>query len=319
VGGLGIFWIAAMAFLLAGYRAPALPWLPRLTWLYLALAGFYLLGRLLPGGLLPVDRFYVGAATANSLFWVWAVALAAGQSLGNKDLRTAWRLALAGVALAALFVAFFQARGWVSGWLPALIALVATLWMGSPRLAVAASLLGGLALLFDQAIVFRAVESLLRGENTYSLVTRLEAWRVLAEVIKVSPVLGLGPSNYYWYTPLFPILGWRVNFSSHNNYVDVAAQTGILGLVCLLWFAASMARLALRMRNTAPAGFERAYVQAAFGGLLGTMAAGMLADWFLPFVYNIGLSGFRMSLIGWVFLGGLVALARHRRGQPRKR
>jgi len=34
----------------------------------------------------------------------------------------------------------------------------------------------------------------------------------------------------------------------------------------------------------------------------------MLADWFLPFVYNIGFAGFRTSALAWMFLGGLVAL-----------
>jgi hypothetical protein len=33
-----------------------------------------------------------------------------------------------------------------------------------------------------------------------------------------------------------------------------------------------------------------------------------LGDWVLPFVYNVGLAGFRSSMIGWIFLGGLVAL-----------
>ena len=40
------------------------------------------------------------------------------------------------------------------------------------------------------------------------------------------------------------------------------------------------------------------------------LLSGLLADWFLPFVYNIGLAGLRASILGWVFLGGLVALER---------
>ncbi len=55
-------------------------------------------------------------------------------------------------------------------------------------------------------------------------------------------------------------------------------------------------------------GFARGYVYACLGGLAGTLVAGMLGDWFLPFVYNIGLAGFRASMLGWLFLGGLVAV-----------
>jgi hypothetical protein len=34
----------------------------------------------------------------------------------------------------------------------------------------------------------------------------------------------------------------------------------------------------------------------------------MLGDWILPFVYNVGLAGFRGSVVAWLMLGGLVAL-----------
>ena len=39
-----------------------------------------------------------------------------------------------------------------------------------------------------------------------------------------------------------------------------------------------------------------------------SLVAGLLGDWVLPFVYNIGLQGFKVSVLGWMFLGGLVAL-----------
>jgi hypothetical protein len=34
----------------------------------------------------------------------------------------------------------------------------------------------------------------------------------------------------------------------------------------------------------------------------------MLGDWVIPFFYNIGLDGFRASMLSWLFLGGLVSL-----------
>jgi len=41
---------------------------------------------------------------------------------------------------------------------------------------------------------------------------------------------------------------------------------------------------------------------------MGMAAAGMLGDWFLPFVYNIGFRGFKDSYLGWLLLGGLTLL-----------
>jgi hypothetical protein len=47
-------------------------------------------------------------------------------------------------------------------------------------------------------------------------------------------------------------------------------------------------------------------------GLAGSLVSGLLADWIIPFTYNIGVRGFRSSLLFWVFLGGLLALKRMR-------
>ena len=144
--------------------------------------------------------------------------------------------------------------------------------------------------------------------DEYSISTRFDAWLIMAQIIKISPLLGLGFANYYWYTPLFPIRGYAVSFNSHNNYVDIVAQTGLVGLVCFLWFLWEVGRLGWRLRERVPAGFAQAYVYGALGGLAGMAVAGMLGDWVLPFFYNIGLNGFRSSMLGWLFLGGLVSL-----------
>ncbi len=103
-------------------------------------------------------------------------------------------------------------------------------------------------------------------------------------------------------------MGYSVSFSSHNNFVDIVAQTGLLGLACFVWFAWELGRLGWQLRARVPVGFPQAYVYGALGGLVGTLAAGMFGDWVLPFVYNIGLKGFRASALGWLFMGGLVAL-----------
>ena len=66
--------------------------------------------------------------------------------------------------------------------------------------------------------------------------------------------------------------------------------------------------LGLKLRNKATDGFSQAYVIGVLGGLAGTLVAGMLGDWVIPFVYNVGVRGFRTSVIAWIFLGGLVVI-----------
>lgn len=55
-------------------------------------------------------------------------------------------------------------------------------------------------------------------------------------------------------------------------------------------------------------GFALGYVYGVFAGLCATIVAALLGDWVLPFVYNIGLAGFRASILPWIFMGGVMAL-----------
>jgi O-antigen ligase len=232
------------------------------------------------------------------------VALAFSQAAFNHRLGTGWRLALGGLVLATFYWSLFPARSWASGWLPPLVAFLAILWAGAPRLGLLITVVGAALVLLN----LNDVTAFILVNEEYSTMTRWEAWRILGEIIKVNPVLGLGPANYYHYTPLYPILGYVSYFNSHNQYIDIVAQTGLLGLLCFAWFAWEVGRLSWRMRSRVPDGFERAYLYGALGGLVGTLAAGMLGDWFLPYVYNVGLVGTRSSLLAWLFLGGVVVL-----------
>jgi O-antigen ligase len=146
------------------------------------------------------------------------------------------------------------------------------------------------------------------ASDQYSWGTRIDAWIIVIEIAKANPIFGLGFANYYWYTRLIPLRGYTARFNSHSQYVDLFAQVGLFGLICFLWFFAEVGWLALQLRNRADEGFPRAYVYAVFGGVVGTLAAAFLVDWVVPFVYNIGMNGFRASVFAWIFMGGLVSI-----------
>ncbi len=307
LGGLAIFVLAAGAFLLVAHQVRDLRWLQWMTWLFLAIASLHIAGWLVPGVGGITEYLFQPGTINNSMFWTWLVALAFGQALHNRKLAMHWRLALAGLVVATLYVAVFLNRDWKSGYLPPLVVIAAIIGARSWRLGLAAALLGVVPAMY---IGSEAIST-----DQYSYSTRLDAWLVVLEMIKVNPILGFGPANYYWYTPLFPIRGYAIRFNSHNQYVDIAAQTGLLGLACVLWFAWELGWLGWRLREQAPEGFAQAYVYAVLGGLAGTLASGVLVDWFLPFVYNIGLTGFRASMLAWLFMGGLVTIEQITRRQ----
>jgi len=232
--------------------------------------------------------------------------------------------------LLTLGVRWFQGREWASGWAPPLVALLALVWLRSWRLGLLATVVvGGVffwvrsqgAIAGAMPVTAQVLNLLglpqsdpnlaasLIAQDQYSIDTRWVAWDIVVnKVLPANPILGLGPANYYHYTKLYPILGWYVNFNSHNQYVDILAQTGVLGLAMFAWLMAAIGRLGWTLREAVGQGFARGYVYGCLAGLVGTLASGALGDWFLPFVYNVGFIGFRSSLLGWLFLGGLVSL-----------
>ena len=234
------------------------------------------------------------------MFWTWLTALTFSQAVFNRSLHLRWRFVLIGILLATLYVAFVQAYDWKSGWLPPLAAIAAILAFRYWRSAF-------LLIPFVVVPIYSLANRLI-GTDQYSWGTRVDAWIIVLNIVKASPILGLGFANYYWITPLFPIRGYEIKFNSHNQYIDILAQTGLAGLICFFWFFWEVGRVGWNLRERVPEGFARAYVYGALGGLVGTLVAATLVDWVLPFVYNIGFSGFRASVLAWIFLGGLVSL-----------
>ncbi|HEX9011908.1 MAG TPA: O-antigen ligase family protein, partial [Anaerolineaceae bacterium] len=282
---------------------------------YIALAGLYVIGNLAAPLGTWTNRIFLSPSVNQSLFWCWFGALGFSQAVFNRRLQPALRIVVGVLVLGAVYVTWMMKRDWISGWLPLLLAVGLCLVVARPKMAVP----GGLALL---ALILlnsqQAAGLVMGGDNAYSLMTRVEAWRTLAGILAANPLFGLGPSNYYWYTQLFPILGYNVTFNSHNNYVDLIAQVGVVGLGFYLWLLWQTGRDVLKAVPLAGDGFERAFLIGCFGGLGATAAAGLLGDWALPFVYNIGMAGFRVSALAWLFMGAAVAVSLRLRGEARE-
>jgi hypothetical protein len=297
LGGFAIFAISAGAFLLVANRMQNLQWLKWMTWVFVALGGIYFAGRLVPG-LDQFNKWLFQSSAIGGVFYAWLPTLAFSQAVFNRRLRPALRIGLLGLTLAAMYVGIVQSFDWKSGWVPAFVGVGTIIALRSWRLGILLALAG--------IIPFINLASEAMASDVYSVSTRLDAWLILLEIIKVSPLFGLGFANYYWYTPLFRIRGWSVKFNSHNTFVDIVAQAGLVGLACFFWFLFEVAVLAWNLRGRVRDGFPLAYVNGALAGLLATLAAAMLGDWVLPFVYNIGLNGLRTGVVAWLFLGGLV-------------
>jgi hypothetical protein len=310
MGGWLLYILPVGLLMFSGSMTGDLRWLPVFTALFLGLGGLLVASRTIPG-LQWIDLLFV-QSSLGGMFWAWLAALGFSQALFNTRLHMVTRFALILLVSGAFVFSWFYNREWVTGWMVIVIAVGVLAWLHSWRLGLILTLFAGGFILINSSELYMQVWT---TTQQYSSESRLATWPIMVILIKASPILGLGPSNYYHYTPLFPLLGWYVKFNSHNNYVDLLASTGLLGLGIFLWIAMELARLAWRLRKTSTDRFSLAYVNGCLGGLVAMLASGFLGDWFLPFTYNVGFPGFRAALFAWIFLGGLVAID----GKTRKR
>lgn len=298
IGGLLIFILSGGLFIAIPLIVKDIQWLKAFTWIFLGIGAVYVMIKML--GVSTLDLLFQDGFKNNSMFWTWMVALAFGQLIRNKELTVPVRLILVGFLGVTAYVAYFINGDWKSGYIPPLIAVATILAIRFPKLAVIAS---PFAL---AAFIWIASQSI--ASDQYSWGTRVDAWFIVLEITRISPILGMGFANYSFYTTLFPIRGYYVRFNSHSQYVDIVAQTGLIGLAAFLWIIFEIAWLGFRLRKKVSDGFSKGYVDGVLGGIAGSLTAAFLVDWILPYVYNIGFNGFRASILPWIFFGGLVSL-----------
>jgi hypothetical protein len=172
-----------------------------------------------------------------------------------------------------------------------------------------------IAILTVTGVLFSAVYDFAGGDAKWSE-SGASRGVLIGRVLELSmrnPITGLGPAAYrpYGFTkPLYynGALWLEPKLNSHNNYVDLFSQVGVVGLGIFLWFMLEFALTGWRLRSTFQEGFTGGYLAGMIGAWAGVMVIMALADWFLPFVYNIGFQGFQASLPIWMFFGGVVTL-----------
>ncbi len=254
-----------------------------------------------------------GAALGRAPFWMLLVAVAAGQLLFNGSLKPVARIFLVAVLGAALIYAFVLQRQVASNWLGVSVALGTLTWLRLPRLrwlaVVAILVLAVAGGLFSRVYDFAGGDA----EWEESGASRMLLIERVVEVTMRNPITGLGPAAYRPYANMKPLAYGRAywvapQINSHNNYVDIFAHQGIVGLGLFAWFAFEVFRLGRRLHRRFVEGFAAGYVNGMLAAGAASLAIMMLADWILPFVYNIGFPGFQASVLVWLFLGGLVAL-----------
>ena len=291
-----LFTFSAMAFWLTGNIVRDEKQLRSIVFIFLVLAGGLAILRVIPGAAGLANQAAT-VALNRAPFWLVLGALTGGQLLFNPDLSTGWRLYLLAILGATLIFVFVYVRETASYWIGLTAVLGVLAWLRFHRLRWPIIIL--LVALVLNGTLTSAVYDFVGGDDEWveSGGSRLVLIGRVVEVTMHNPITGLGPAAYRAYA-----------ISSHNNYVDIFSHAGLLGLGIFCWFAVEVVMLGLRLRSHFSQGFAAGYVNAMLAAWAGALVIMVLADWILPFVYNIGFVGFQASVLVWLFLGGLVSL-----------
>ncbi|HEX5164079.1 MAG TPA: hypothetical protein VFV93_01685 [Thermomicrobiales bacterium] len=275
-----------------------------------ALIGFYIAAGFLA---LPLRSFSLGAIgeqlsfiNTRGLFGLWFVAICSAFGVAGGSRPLVVRLALIGGAVGWVMMAFFREGSWVSGWLPAVIAMVITTLLARPKIGVPlliAALIGVTAyysVVYDSLVTQQEKEGSLGGEFG-----RIELWQRNLEVIGPRVWLGTGPAGYaLYYVTLVP----NEAMSTHSNYIDVLAQNGAPGLLSLLGLLGGIGIMGVQTLRRVADDDDRALSCAVLGGLPAVMVAIWFGDWLIPFVYNQTIAGFDHSVYSWLMFATLAGL-----------
>jgi hypothetical protein len=235
---------------------------------------------------------------------LWVVALTVGQALFNTSLKTWQRLIL--VAIGAIWLYYGAELGatWFSGWIPAFTALMFLAFMRSRKLF--------LGILVVVALIFvlrpsHYIDYIWEDAINYDS-NRFDIWSIIIfdlTLTKTNLFLGAGPAGYLpVYEYYYPGHAWV----SHNNYIDIIAELGLVGISLFLWMLYAIFRTGWLQRERMPTPFLRGFNYGVLAGFVGTLIAMGLGDWHIPFVYNIGIPGFDFAVFGWLLIGGMLAL-----------
>jgi len=277
---------------------------------YLVAGGALAVLHVIPVTAELVASFKPAGATA-SIYWIWMTALVTGLLLFHPGL-SAWGKVLCWIVLGSLwYLAFFGLFYWVSGYLPMAVVTGVLIVLKWPKRILVLLVLTAIVLVFTLPTIMTHLN--IEQEIAESGGGRLGHYKLVLGLAFQRPWFGLGMAAYRHYSwiiteQVVATLYRGAQISSHNNYIDIFAHAGIVGLGLFLWFAATLSRQLWHIQGAFNPGFAGAYAKAAFAAWIGTLVCGMLGDWFLPFVYNIGFGGFRSSVLGWLLLGGALAL-----------
>jgi len=276
----------------------------------------WMVGLILFAGTLYAVKQVTGIpipVNSNGMFTMWVVSLSGGLIFFAKTIKRWQKYLLAALVGVLVYWGFGINISWIAGWLPGFVALGFLVWTRSKKL----------ALLFIPIFIFMIwsnkgyFSEALVSESGTSGFTRLAAWMINWQVTGQHLLFGTGPGGYAaYYMTYFPTQA----MATHSNYIDILAQTGLVGFGFYLAFFGILTwygfRLCARLRGRGD--FLEALAWSALAGVLGCIVIMAFGDWLIPFAYTQTIAGYNYAVYNWLFMGTLLAVDRLTKTQVQK-
>jgi O-antigen ligase/tetratricopeptide (TPR) repeat protein len=255
----------------------------------------------------------LGGFLAMTAFLALGLTLAAHHPLRGRSAApgVVWRRALWGFSTLLLTATIIptHSKGAMVGLVAAAVVCAVLAAWGGPRrkrnlgalLALLAAAAAAIALVFSLRPSLRA-----RAAEPFSLETasnrfRLLTWEGTLRMAARHPVVGVGPGAFKYDYMNYAIAGYTE--AAHENYLQVAAEQGFLGLAAFLWMLGAVLFTARRALARAGGSGQRILIIGAIGSL-----TVLLVHSLLDFDWYIGAIG----LLFW-FVAGVIAHHAHGR------
>ena len=225
--------------------------------------------------------------------------------------RSAWMGTAAGLTTLAALVAFSSRKSVGAGLkaqkhkmvMPAVLAVIA---------------IGFAGLMASQnGSVVERVSSMSSVSGIGTVQTRLQQWQGAVEMIKSSPVMGIGVGNFPLYQKEFTNMGASIPTGSfgtrvslaeqaHNFYLQTTAELGLIGLLLFVGMVGTFLVMAAKRVSSMDAGIRRNLL---IGGMASTVAFSV--DAISSPSWQLG----QMSMFFWLMMGIGVSCLRPRAKQ----
>lgn len=177
----------------------------------------------------------------------WLVAGVLGVALLASWSRGGWLGAAAGVMA---MLSFLPRRRWLGACL--VLALLLGAWGALGSGLVPESIAGRLTGFADY-VQFQDVRGADITPANYAVLERMAHWQAALNMANAHPWLGVGLGNYEAAYADYALINWPYALGhAHNYYLNILAETGILGLVAYLSFWAAVVVLTARVIGRAP-------------------------------------------------------------------